>query len=221
MDKKIYVPGIEIKKKYRVSSRTLNRWADEGRIAHVRSPGGKRLYAQEDVHVLFGLAPEPGIGRAKICYARVSSAKQRADLERQAGDLHKAYPNYEIISEIGSGLNYNRPKFRTLLDRVYSGTVAEVCVASRDRLCRYGLELVEFIFAKSNTQLVVHMQASDQSPNEELAEDLLAVVNFFVAKNNGRQAAKKRKMRQTSGGEVIENPIIPNTNAEADAGEMV
>jgi putative resolvase len=215
MDKTIYVPGNEVKKKYRVSTRTLNRWADSGRLGHVRSPGGKRLYSQEDVHVLFGLGTETA-SKAKICYARVSSTKQRADLERQADDLRQAYPNHEIITEIGSGLNYSRPKFRALLDRVYSGTVAEVCVASRDRLCRYGLELVEFIFSKSNTKLVVHMQSADQTPNEELAEDLLAVVNFFVAKNNGRQAAKKRKMRQTGGGEITENPLIPHPGSEVD-----
>lgn len=220
MDRTRYVSGNEIKKTYCVSTRTLNRWADSGQLAHVRSPGGKRLYSKEDVNVLFGLGTDT-VGKAKICYARVSSAKQRADLERQADDLRQAYPDHELITEIGSGLNYNRPKFRALLDRVHSGTVAEVCITSRDRLCRYGLELVEFIFAKSNTKLVVRMQSADQTPNEELAEDLLAVVNFFVAKNNGRQAAKKRKMRQTGGGEVTENPLVPNSGAESDSEQVV
>jgi len=215
MDKAVYVSGSDIKKKFHISSRTLNRWADDGRIACVRSPGGKRLYASHDVNELFGA--ELMSTKAKVCYARVSSAKQRADLDRQCADLRQAYPDHEIISEIGSGLNYNRPKFKALLDRVHSGAVSEVCIASRDRLCRYGLELVEFIFAKADCRLVVHMQHADQTPHDELAEDLLAVVNFFVAKNNGRQAAKKRKMREASRREVDEDPPVPELGAAANA----
>jgi putative resolvase len=194
MNQTRYVSASKIKQRYQISTRTLQRWADASEVGSVRTPGGKRLYSQFDIDQLFS-APESSRPKAKICYARVSSHKQEADLQRQIADLQRAFPGYELISEIGSGLNYNRPKFRALLDRVYRGDVEEVCVAHKDRMCRYGLELVEYIFQKSNAKLVVQMQETDDA-QAELAEDLLAIVTYFTAKNNGQRGAKKRRLRK-------------------------
>jgi len=194
MDQPRYITASSIRSKYQVSNRTLQRWADEHHVGVVRTPGGKRLYSEIDVDQLFG-ATTTGPAKAKICYARVSSHKQQADLERQVADLQRAFPSHELISEIGSGLNYNRPKFRALLDRVHRGAVEEVCVAHKDRMCRYGLELVEFIFQQSNTKLVVQMQEAGDAQSE-LAEDLLAIVTYFTAKNNGQRGARKRRLRK-------------------------
>ena len=76
-----------------------------------------------------------------IIYARVSSSHQKAagDLQRQIDDLKAVYPEHEIISDVGSGLNFKRIGFKTLLERVHKGTVSEVVVRHKDRLCRYGL----------------------------------------------------------------------------------
>lgn len=194
MDQPRYITASHIRRKYQVSNRTLQRWADERNVGVVRTPGGKRLYSEFDIDQLFGAATV-GPAKAKICYARVSSHKQQADLDRQVADLQRAFPSHELISEVGSGLNYNRPKFRALLDRVHRGAVAEVCVAHKDRLCRYGLELVEFIFQQSNTKLVVQMQEAGDAQSE-LAEDLLAIVTYFAAKNNGQRSARKRRLRK-------------------------
>lgn len=194
MEQVRYVAGAQVKRRYQISTRTLQRWADQEEIGSVRTPGGKRLYNEFDIEQLFG-TNSSSRQKAKICYARVSSHKQEADLERQVADLQRDFPEHEFISEIGSGLNYNRPKFRALLDRVHRGDVEEVCVAHKDRLCRYGLELVEYIFQKSNTKLVVQMQETGDT-QAELAEDLLAIVTYFTAKNNGQRSAKKRRLRR-------------------------
>lgn len=78
--------------------------------------------------------------KKKVCYARVSSSKQKRDLERQIENLKKHYPDHEIISDIGSGVNYRRKGFQAILERVYSGdNIGEVVITHKDRLCRYGI----------------------------------------------------------------------------------
>jgi len=85
-----YVTGADVKKTFSVSSCALRRWADVGRIRATRMAGGKRLYSMKDISSIFGEARPI---RSKICYARVSSSKQRDDLHRQIGDLQRLYPS--------------------------------------------------------------------------------------------------------------------------------
>jgi putative resolvase len=139
--------------------------------------------------------------KAKICYARVSSEHQRKDLDRQIADLRQRFPGHEILSDVGSGLNWKRRAFTTLLERVHAGAVEEIVVTRKDRLCRFGSELVEWIFEKNGTRLVVLGSdiGADSGEAGELAEDLLAIVTVFVARHNGlRSAANRRKRRETA-----------------------
>lgn len=196
-----FIPGHKLTKKYGISSTSLRRWESEGKISAIRSPGGFRLYKSEDVEKIFAGDNTGKIQKAKVCYARVSSEKQRGDLDRQIEDLKKSYPNHEIIHEVGSGLNYHRKQFRRLLERVYEGDIEEVCVLHKDRLCRYGIELVEWIFEKADCKLVVFGKDEEiHSAEDELAQDLLSVVNYFVAKNNGLRSAENRRKRKAEKG---------------------
>jgi predicted site-specific integrase-resolvase len=158
------------------------------------------MYSLDDLHGLFGQPKSNEPEKAKICYARVSSAHQKPDLERQVEDLHKAYPEHEIVQDIGSGLNWKRPGFKALLERVLGGNVDEVVVAHRDRLCRFAFELVEQIFQHYKVKLVVLNAYA--SPESELSDDLLAITTVFVAKHNGQRSAANRKKRKLS-----EHPI--------------
>src|SRR4051812_50217104 len=108
--------------------------------------------------------------KVKVCYARVSSDHQQGDLERQIADLRQHFPGHEIISDIGSGLNWKRRGFAAILERVHAGAVDEVVVTRKDRLCRFGIELVEWIFEKNGTQLVV--LGSDVSAGNSEAREL-------------------------------------------------
>ena len=127
--------------------------------------------------------------------------------------LQNAFPEHRIIAEVGSGLNYKRPKFKALLEQVYNGDISEVCVTHRDRLCRYGFELLEQLFDKTGTRIVVHMQEEHTSPESELTEDLLAVVTYFVAQNNGRRAAKKKRARKAAGQNNAKNQTATDKSA--------
>lgn len=188
-----YISGAEVKKVFSVSSCALRKWADEGRVKAIRMVGGKRLYSADDISSIFGQARPT---RSKVCYARVSSSKQRDDLHRQVGDLRRLYPGHSIVTDVGSALNFKRPGFLSLLDRVSSNAVEEIVVLHKDRLCRFGFELVEWICSKHNTSLVVHDKSGVDCDQRELADDLLAITNYFVAKNNGRRAARNRRARK-------------------------
>lgn len=124
---------------------------------------------------------------------------QRADLDRQVEALKEASPTATIIRDVGSGINFRRRGLLALLERVHAGTVERVVVAHKDRLCRFGHELMEFIFAKAGCKLVVlDREARPQgsvSKDQELADDLLSIVNVFVARRNGERSAAHRRER--------------------------
>jgi predicted site-specific integrase-resolvase len=191
-----FVFGKQVREQYRVSDKTLKQWVDDGRVGCVRSPGGKRMYSLNDIHSLFGRNhPSSERQKAKVCYARVSSAHQAQDLARQVEDPKKAFPENEIVQEdVGSGLNWKRPGFKALLERVLGDHVAEIVVAHRDRLCRFAFELLEQIFRFHQVKLVV--LDTYASPESELSDDLLAITTVFVARHNGQRSAANRKKRK-------------------------
>lgn len=191
MDK--FGSAANLKKTFSISPHALRKWAENRLVAVVRMPGGKRLYRLDDVKKLLGVQTET---RSKICYARVSSSKQTEDLKRQISDLKELYQGYEIIQDVGSALNFKRTGFVSLVQKICSGSVAEIVVMHKDRLCRFGFELFELICEKHNTAMKIHERFGSGDEHRELADDLLAVSNYFVAKNNGRRAAKNRKRRR-------------------------
>ena len=189
-----YVRATNIKKMYDVSYTTLRRWAEDGKIRC--TDGAKRLYHLGDVQFQFngrGTSIEP---RRKICYARVSSSHQKEDLERQIELLKSEFPNNEFITDIGSGLNWKRKGFKTLLDGIIGGMVEEVAISYKDRLCRFGYELIEYLCEKFNTKLVVLHKTIEPTPETELSEDLLSIITIFVARNNGLRSGKNKKSRE-------------------------
>ena len=205
-----YISSAHIRGTFGVSNSTLRKWADSGRLTVVRSgPGGKRYYKQDDVEKLFeGYRPktddakEAAAERGKrvgICYARVSSGKQKDDLERQVAGLKEKYPTYEVVTDVASGINWKRRGLLSVLDRAMSGGVSELVVAHRDRLCRFAFDLLEHVFRRAGCRVVV-LYKSDagtggdgDGPDAELRDDLLAIVTVFVASNNGKRAAAHRR----------------------------
>ena len=212
-----YITSIAIRRRFGICNNTLRSWGDSGRLATVRLGGetGKRLYRLADVERAFvGYTPKGELGkigkaaeaRARVCYARVSSQKQKADLDRQVEALQIAFPGHEIVKDVGSGINWRRPGLVSLLDRVLRRDVEEVVVSHRDRLCRFAFELLEHVFRESGCKIVVQDQTIGDRPSDEseLKDDLLAIITVFVASNNGRRAAanrreKKRREREADG----------------------
>jgi putative resolvase len=204
MDSNKYISAKQIEKEFGIHKSTIRRWDESGLIACARMPGGKRLIPKNEIIKILGIKhTECETKQVKnIIYARVSSSHQKEDLERQVIMLKEAYPCHTLIKDVGSGLNWKRQGMRSLLEQVYQNDVKEVVVTDRDRLCRFGFDILAWIFEKHNVKLVVHCKAnynetgSALSSELELSQDILAVCNYFVAKNNGRRAHRNRKIRE-------------------------
>lgn len=159
-----------------------------------------QLVGLPDISTVSPCQSSNAAGKESIIYARVSSAHQKeaGDLQRQIDDMQQAYPSHTVIADVGSGLNFQRKGLQTLLERVHQGMVEEVVVRHKDRLCRYGLELVEWVMEKASTRLVVLCAPDCKQDNSarELADDLLAITTVFVARHNGRRSAENRRRRK-------------------------
>lgn len=132
--------------------------------------------------------------KEKICYCRVSSLKQKDDLNRQIEYMKSLYPTYRIIKDIGSGLNYNRKGLNEIIEKAINGEIYEIVVAYKDRLTRFGFELIENIIKKySNGKIIILNKSKNESPIEELTNDIIAIMNIYVAKVNGYRKYSKNK----------------------------
>ena len=156
---------------------TLRRYADQGKINHYRNEAGQRLYDVESY--LRGSMPP-----AVVCYCRVSSHKQKADLERQIGFMQGRYPDAEIISDIGGGLNWRRKGLISLLERLHSGDKLKIVVAHKDRLARFGFELLEWMVQRNGGEIMV-LNRVDASPESEITADILAILHTYSARLHG------------------------------------
>jgi predicted site-specific integrase-resolvase len=173
----MFVPSNKACEILGVHPNTLRAWADEGQIEYFRTAAGHRRY---DV-ASYLRKSQP---RARLLYARVSSKKQKEDLQGQVRELTGRYPNDEVIEDYGSGLNFKRKGFTSLLDRLLSGDVSEVVVAHRDRLCRFGFGMFEHIAAKHNGRIVV-LNNTELSAQAELVEGILSIIHVFSSRLYG------------------------------------
>lgn len=171
---------------------TLRKYADEGKIKSIKNEAGQRLYDVESYQC--------GATRTTIvCYCRVSSAKQRDDLARQAEFMRQQYPDAEIIKDIGSGLNFKRKGLQALLVRLMRGDKLTLVIACRDRLCRFGFELFESMVEQNGGELVV-LDRKVHCPETELTTDLLAILHVFSRRMHGLRSYSKK---------IKEDPTIP------------
>lgn len=129
--------------------------------------------------------------KRRICYCRVSSNKQKEDLKRQVEYMKNNYPTYEVISDIGSGLNFKRKGLNKIIDYAIKGEVEVVIVAYKDRLARFGYDMIERLVVKySNGTIRVENKKEEETPMEEISKDIISIMNVYVAKVNGLRKYK-------------------------------
>lgn len=163
-----------------VSTSSLRRWENEGKLKAIRTPGGQRRFVLEEVEKVAGIAG----AITTVLYARVSTHSQRDDLNRQIEFLKSKHPKGEVISEIGSGLNFKRKKFLSILGRINRGDIQQLIVAHPDRLVRFGYELVKWICTEAGCELLV-LNQSKLSPEQELVQDMLSIIHCFSSRLYG------------------------------------
>lgn len=196
----MFVPSRVACKRLGLCSRTLIRYADRGEIEHYKTESGQRLY---NVDAYLRKRTEA----TEVCYCRVSSAKQKDDLQRQEQFMRDRYPDSEIISDIGSGLNFKRKGLQAILDRLMSGDKLKLIIAHRDRLARFGLPLFEYLISKNGGELVV-LSTTEQTPQQELTADLLAILHVFSARMHGlRKYSDQIKKDKDLSGQETEDPV--------------
>jgi len=185
-----------------VTPTTIRTWATNGKLTFIRTAGGQRRYdlstfdtnaAPTNLLANFGnkrpkKAQTEGSG---AIYARVSSRKQADDLGRQIQALKAVYPDYTVYSDICSGLKYKRPGLKRLLEHVQEGLIKNVVVANKDRLARFATEIIEWIITRAGATLKFLDQTS-RSHEQELTEDLMAIVHVFSCRLNGKRKYKSR-----------------------------
>jgi len=187
-----FISGKEIKSYLQVSTTTLHRWSNEDRIRTIRTPHGTRKYSLHDVQTLLSRS-DSSLEKTKICYCRVSSRKQIDDLERQQSFFRQEYPHHKLVTDIGSGINWQRKGLKTILEQAMSGHLSEVVVAHRDRLCRFAFELIQWILQTHGVKLVVLDQTTNQSSDTELADDILSIIHVYSCRQMGKRRYKTTK----------------------------
>lgn len=208
IDRNKFVGGKKASEIVGVHQRTLYLWEKKGVIETIRTPGGKRLYNVEKYlnekicddnnkiknTILCDNLEDLDKKNEKlnICYVRVSSNNQKDDLERQKNMMIKLYPKHLIIEDIGSGLNLNKRGIKKIINLAIEGKINELIVAYKDRLTRFGFELIEELIEKySNGKIIIINQKDAIEPEEELVKDVMSILNVYVAKMNGLRKYNK------------------------------
>ena len=181
-----------------VSRDTLRRWESAGRIEVERSPSGHRRY---DLAQLRGLTPaKSASSRVTIAYARVSSRNQKKELNKQVSVLESFCTEqnwtFEVIQDVGSGMNYRKSGLRTLIQRICQGDVGRLVITHRDRLVRLGIELIFSLCEHFGTEIVLINASSLAEFEDEIAEDVMEIITIFSARLYGSRNPKNRDIIQ-------------------------
>lgn len=180
------------------TTQTLRNWDKENILKpHHIAESGYRYYSQEQLNHFFGIKGEKPLDRKVIGYCRVSSNKQKDDLERQIENMQtyliaQGKP-FEIISDIGSGINYKKKGLLTLIELITQNKVEKVVVLYKDRLLRFGFELVEYVASLYDCEIEI-IDTTEKTEEQELVEDMIQIITVFSAKLQGKRANKAKKM---------------------------
>jgi predicted site-specific integrase-resolvase len=209
MDEDKYIKPKEATRLTGLNNTTLRRMGDSGEIPCIKTNSGRYLYnISRFVGPRNPVIPE----KTKICYARVSGRGQKTDLQNQIKFLQEKYPTHQIISDYGSGLNYHRNGLKEIMDLAFKNQLGEVVVTYKDRLCRFGFELFEYIFKKQSNATIVVLCKTITSPEAELSTDLLSIITVFSARMHGLRKYKSQIKKDTT----IPDEGISSDDEEAD-----
>lgn len=212
-----------------VTDVTLRTWEKEGRIKFLRTEGKSRYLTKDllieelDKRGLF--VDDRPMNKKDVLYARVSShdQKQKGDLDRQIMFLLTNIPDLQqpvVLSEVGSGLDDKRKKFQTLIKMIMNDEVSRIFVTYKDRLTRFGFNMLEEICKLKDVQIIVLNQDKEkQSVEDELVSDMMSLIASFSGKLYDMRSKQKKKKVELSdlenlGYKVPENEIDLNIITE-------
>ncbi|MDR1424573.1 MAG: IS607 family transposase [Azoarcus sp.] len=176
---------------------TLRRWERLGKISPEHTTGGHRRYDLAKLRPSL-IRAKPDLNRKTIAYARVSNHEQKDDLERQKQvlELYCARQGwtYEVIADLGSGMNYHKKGLKRLLSAILDNGVGRLVLTHKDRLLRFGAELIFGICEAKQVEVVILNQGEDTSFEEDLAKDVLEIITVFSARLYGSHSRKNQRL---------------------------
>ena len=198
----IYVSKKEALSQLGLSAMTLLNMANSNNIEYIRTQGGHRKYnvakyindnkIKTDLDIIKEEENEEETDKLNICYIRVSTVGQKDNLEHQREFMKNKFPDYMIIEDIGSGINFNRKGLRKIIKLAIANKINKLAVAYKDRLTRFGFELIEDLIKEySNGSIVIETNKEEKDKENEIVEDVLNILNVYTAKINGMRKYKK------------------------------
>ena len=178
-----------------VTPQTLRNGDRSGkRLPHHTSGNGYRYYSSEQLNQIRGVKPKK---RTVIGYCRVSSHKQKDDLERQIENVRNYLiaqgKPFEIITDIGSGINYNKKGLQNLIEKIVNNEVEKIVVLYKDRLLRFGFEMLEYVAGLYGCEIEI-IDNTQKTEQQELVDDLVQIITVFSCKLQGKRANKAKKI---------------------------
>jgi len=174
----MFVSPAKASEHYHISKETLRLRALSGQIEFIVTDGGHHRYKIIPIDVSQS-------SKKKVIYARVSSSRQKKDLDRQIKFAQQKFPEYTVIKDIGSGFNFKRKGFISLLEQVMFGYIEEIVITHNDRLTRIGFEFIFFICKHFKTKLTVLSDKDDKTGDTEFTEEFISVITYYTAKFYG------------------------------------
>jgi len=210
-----YLTAKQIHELYNLSSTTLLRWEKKGQLHPIKTTGGHRRYKESELMVALGFTENTPRGGRCALYARVSTQKQAdsGNLDRQLGRLkeiakRRGYAVVAEYKEIASGMNENRKQLAQLMDSVTDGKIDIVLVEYRDRLARFGFKYLNRYFQQFRVIINEVDDRPAKEPQEELVEDMIAIVTSFSARLYGKRGGRVAKKLA----KVIESEVTASEN---------
>ena len=195
----------EVLELLQITRPTLTKYVKEGLIEVTTLPNGRYDYSKESVYKIFN----KGVQRKTYIYARVSTTKQKKDLENQIDMLKQfcfsnGYEVSKVYSDIASGISFEKRKdFFKMLDDIISGKVERVIISYKDRLSRVGYELFYYLFKKYNCEIIVMSEVgSKKLDSEEIFEEIISLLHCYSMKLYSKRKGQKIKENlQEQGGD--------------------
>lgn len=181
-----------------VTPMTLRNMHATGELIPARiSEGGTRYYSDEQAKAFLNSSNVDNSNKMVVGYCRVSTPSQKDDLQTQVNNVKlymiaKGY-QFEVIEDIGSGINYNKRGLKTLLEKINNQEISKIVILYKDRLVRFGFELIEYFCSLNNVEIEI-IDNSEQSKEQELADDLIQIVTVFANRLYGQRSKKTKKL---------------------------
>lgn len=177
----MWITSKAFREKYSITPQQLYRLKKSGKIKTKPYIAGKFLIEDTDDNP-----------KQIVIYARVSTPKQKKDLENQVMFLRqfcvsKGYAVSDVFTDIASGMNEKRKGLSELLTSVIKSNVSKIVISHKDRLTRFGFGYLEDICSRFNTEIEVVNLEDDKSFKDELTEDLIAIIHHFSMKFYGKR----------------------------------